>query len=465
MTHKPSAAPKPKRKVAAISPAPSFSSLALQISAYCDRRVIILFLLGLSSGLPFILVLSTLSMWLIESGLSKAAIGSFMMVSLPYSGKFLWASCVDHYPIPWLSRRLGQRRSWMMISQLGTMLGLVWLGHTEPAVSPWLTAVAACFVSLFSATQDIAAEAYRAEVLDTRILGAGAGMNGFGYRLGMLVGGAGALYLSTVLSWGQVYNTMALCMVAGMLAVLMARETLQAILPGQEIVSDDTNLTFMGRLQSFSAIAFAFLRQPLAWVVLVFIFFFKMISTVMIVMTPVFLTDLGFDKIEIANIAKLFGIVAMMVGGVAAGLIITLMGMRASLWVCLGIKGLAGLCFMIQAGLGYVPSFAMVTMGVEHIASGMGTTVLVAYLSGLCRDGYSGMDFALLSSFGSLCRVISSVLGGWLAHGLSWLPFFAIVTGLLVPCFVLLGFYGHIFIYWNRKPDLQALDHGSPHKI
>jgi PAT family beta-lactamase induction signal transducer AmpG len=415
----------------------------------------ILFLLGLSSGLPYILILSTLSMWLIEAGLSKGLIGSFVLVSLPYSGKFLWASFVDHSALPILTRYLGQRRSWALFSQVGVGASLWWLGHTDPVLMPWATAVAATTVSFFAATQDIAVEAYRTEVLDERILGAGAGLNGFGYRLGMLVGGAGALYISAIMPWSRVYEMMALCMVCGVGAIFLAPEKKpQSVSFRKKPLPKHFH---RARVQEFIAITFAFLRQPLAWVVLVFIFFFKFISTVMIVMTPVFLTDLGFGKIEIANIAKLFGIVAMMVGGLTAGVCISVLGMHKSLWICLIMKSLAAVCFVLQATMGKGPTLVIFTMGLEHIASGMGTTVLVAYLSGLCRAGYSGMDFALLSSYGSFCRVVSSVVGGWLAYALPWSSFFVVLTLLVVPCFLLLGSYSHVFVYWHRKPSLRPL--------
>ena len=186
--------------------------------------MLVILLLGFSSGLPFALSFTTLSVWFTEVGVSKKDIGLFVLVGLPYAWKFLWAPFLDGVRIPLLTRRLGQRRSWALASQAGLMASLIWLGSLDPARDLGLMAWAAIVVVFMAATQDVVIDAYRIEILRDEEQGAGSAMTTYGYRFGMLASGAGALYLSDHLPWSTVYVIEAMLVLIGMVTVLVARE-------------------------------------------------------------------------------------------------------------------------------------------------------------------------------------------------------------------------------------------------
>ena len=194
------------------------------LAVYSHRRVIAILFLGFSSGLPLALTFGTLSIWLAELGISKTTIGLFALVGTPYTFKFLWAPLIDRLPLPYLTARLGQRRGWAIATQVALMVAMFGLGTTNPAVNPGLTAIFALLVAFCSASQDIVIDAYRVEILEEHQFGAGAAMIVLGYRIGMLVSGAGALYLASFYGWFTAYCVMAAMVTVGMITVLMNPE-------------------------------------------------------------------------------------------------------------------------------------------------------------------------------------------------------------------------------------------------
>ena len=206
------------------------NAYGLQQQTTARAKLIPIFFLGFSSGLPFLLILSTLSVWLAESGISKTNIGMFAWVTVPYTFKFLLASLIDLFKIPILHNWLGQRRSWMLLSQISLIFALMFLGSMKPTQNIILTAIAAFVVGLFSAIQDIVVEAYRIEILDRPKLGVGASASVLGYRAGMLCSGAGAIYLAAFFaSWAIAYNIMAIFMLVGIVTTLYVEEPVRAV--------------------------------------------------------------------------------------------------------------------------------------------------------------------------------------------------------------------------------------------
>ncbi len=191
---------------------------------YGDPRVVAILALGFSSGLPIMLVATTLSTWLAEAQVSKASIGLFAYVFAPYTFKFAWAPLMDRLPLPPLTTIFGRRRGWMLATQLGLILSIYALGQTDPANGLYWTAVCAVLVAFFSASQDIVIDAYRIEILPKEELGAGAGVVVLGYRIAMWVATAGALLIADAAGWSTAYTTMALLVLVGVATVLLVRE-------------------------------------------------------------------------------------------------------------------------------------------------------------------------------------------------------------------------------------------------
>jgi PAT family beta-lactamase induction signal transducer AmpG len=428
-------------------------------AVYREPRVIAILLLGFSSGMPLALTAGTLAIWMAEVGVDLTTIGLFAVVATPYSLKFLWAPIIDRMPLPWLTRRLGRRRAWLLLTQIGLIAAIFLLGESDPIAKPVMTALAALLVAFASASQDIVVDAFRIESLDERQLGAGAAMYVFGYRLAMLVSGAGALWAATHVSWAETYALMAALILVGVVTTLACREpekrsdersaALEAWgathlhredrLSHGDATARQTALAIAGIV----AIVLTVLRRrfyrsaewiydavvcPFAefmtrrgWVViLLFVVFFKFGDTLAGAMTNPFLVKIGFTKIEIAEIAKVFGFGATMAGLFLGGALINGAGIVRSLWVTGILQLVSNLMFAVQAAAGANLSLLALTIGFENLASGMGTAAFIAYLSSLCNISYTATQYALLTSFMAVARTWLSAPSGWLVEHVDW---------------------------------------------
>ena len=419
---------------------------------YTDRRVLALLFFGFSSGLPLALTFGTLSLWLAEIGVSKTTIGLFALMGTPYTFKFIWSPLVDRMPIPYLTRRLGRRRGWAIVTQLALMATIAGLGATNPVTRPGLTAVFAIVVAFWSATQDIVIDAYRVEILEERQFGAGAATIVLGYRVGMLVSGAGALYLATYVGWFATYVTMSAFMTVGIVAVLVNPEP--KVQKSRQSVEQERRIAaylkarphLKGKKAKALAWIYGAVFSPFAefmgrhgWlVVLLFILLFKFGDALAGVMGNPFYVELGFTKIQIANISKIFGLAATIIGGVIGGVIVNRMGILKSLFVCGILQMLSNLMFAVLAMVGNDPFVLSLTIAIENLSGGMGTAAFVAYLSSLCNIAYTATQYALLTSFMAFGRTLLSSSGGWLADHMDWISFFVITTGAAIPGLLLL---------------------------
>ncbi|MCK4488302.1 MAG: MFS transporter, partial [Desulfobacterales bacterium] len=309
-------------------------------AVYADRRVVTILFLGFSSGLPLALTFGTLSIWLAEVGVSKTTIGLFALMGTPYTFKFLWAPLVDRMPVPYLTRRLGRRRGWAIVTQLALMATIAGMGATNPAARPGLTAVFALMVAFWSASQDIVIDAYRVEILEERQYGAGAAMIVLGYRIGMLVSGAGALYLATYVGWFATYGLMTAFMIVGITTILLnpepqVRKSRDSIEQERRIAAYlEARPNPLGKRAKALAWIYGAVISPFAefmsrrgWlVILLFILLYKFGDALAGVMSNPFYVELGFTKIQIASISKAFGLAATIIGSVIGGVIVDRMG-------------------------------------------------------------------------------------------------------------------------------------------
>lgn len=429
---------------------PSWLSAA---SVYTDRRVITILFLGFSSGMPLLLTLSTLSIWLAESGVSKTEIGLFALVGLPYSLKFLWAPLIDRMPLPVLTRLLGRRRSWAVLTQLMLMVGIVGMGMTDPLTNLWTTAAWALFVAFASASQDVVIDAYRVEVLEEKQYGAGAAMIVAGYRIGMLASGAGALYLAEAVDWVWVYAAMAGLMTVGISAILLNPEP--AAVP--RAASAGTGTRWIDWLQEAVVDPLVdFLRRP-GWVpILLFILMYKFGDSLAGIMANPFYVDIGFTKGEIASVSKIFGLGATLFGGFIGGIAVARLGIMQSLLICGLLQMGSNLMFAVQAVVGASVPMLSVTIAVENIAGGMGTAAFVAYLSALCNVAYTATQYALLSSLMAVTRTVLSSPGGWLAENTDWVTFFVLTTLAAIPGLLLWWWLMRRAVTPEAAPAAQA---------
>jgi len=420
------------------------------VSIYLERRLIIVFLMGFASGLPFLLSGATLSIRLTEAGVSLTAIGLFALVGTPYSLKYLWAPLIDRVHLPVLSNLLGRRRSWMVLIQLGLMASIAALGLSDPQSGAGLTALFAFAVAFFSASQDIVIDAYRIEILDENQQGAGAAMTQAGYRFGLLASGAGALYLATSINWSLVYGIMAALVLIGFITALFA-----------PIPKIDTELreTIENSENWFHSTVVApfvefFQRNNIgvAITILAFILLYKFGDAFAGVMANPFYIKIGFTKVEIANVSKIFGVFATLLGVFAGGLVVKRLGILQSLLYCGLLQMLSNLMFAAQAAIGPKVGFLFLTIGIENLSGGMGSAAFVAYLSLLCNKAYTGTQFALFTSFMAFGRTWLSAASGWLADQTNWVTFFIASTFVALP--------GLLMLLWMIRRLPMAVQRG-----
>ncbi|MFN4163464.1 MAG: AmpG family muropeptide MFS transporter [Ferrovibrio sp.] len=422
-------------------------------AVYRDRRVLAIAVLGFASGLPLALTGQTLQAWLTESGASLKDIGLFALVGVPYTLKFIWAPLVDRLPLPLLTRWLGRRRGWLVFAQALLMLAITALAFSNPGQALAFTALCAVAVAFASATQDIVIDAWRVEILEERQLAAGAAAIVFGYRIGMLVSSAGALYLATVFAWPLVYLAMAAILVIGAVTVLLVGEPAAKPCGDAErrFAEAESWLSVRPHLSGTTAAVMAWLYASVAgpflqfmsrkgWIgILLFVMLFKLGDSLAGVLATSFYLNLGFTKAEIAEVSKLYGFAATMLGLFLGGWLMQAVGLYRALWVCGILQMGSNLLFAVLAMRGHDLWFLALTVGVENLASGMGTAALVAYLSALCDIAYTATQYALLSSLTAVARTVLSSYAGFMAESLGWPVFFLATTVAALPGLILLA--------------------------
>lgn len=406
------------------------------VSIYWEKRLVIIFLMGFASGLPFLLTGATLSIWLTEAGVSLTAIGLFALVGTPYNLKFLWAPLVDRIPVPLLTGLLGRRRAWMISIQIGLMISIAALGLSRPETAPTWTAALAIAVAFFSASQDIVIDAYRIEILDEDQQGAGAAMTQAGYRFGLLASGAGALYLASEMDWFLVYTIVAGLVLVGFIVALRAPVPESDRLVGNK---DESLRTFFRKTLIEPFVEF-FERNSIgvALLILAFILLYKFGDAFAGVMANPFYVKIGFTKVQIANVSKIFGVFATLLGVFTGGLMVKRFGILPSLLYCGIFQMLSNLMFAAQAAIGPDVRFLILTIGIENMSGGMGSAAFVAYLSMLCNTAYTGTQYALFTSFMAFGRTWLSASSGWIAEQTDWVMFFLISTVVALPGLLLL---------------------------
>jgi PAT family beta-lactamase induction signal transducer AmpG len=415
---------------------------------YRDRRVVLIAVLGFASGLPLALTLATLSAWLAKVGIGRTTIGLFALVGLPYALKFLWSPLVDGLRLPWLSRRFGRRRGWMLASQVMVALAIAAMGLTDPAHAPAATAALALTVAFLSATQDIVIDAWRVEILAAREQGAGAAAVQLGYRIGMLASGAGALYIADAYGFAAAYIVMAAVMAVGMAATLLAREPKP---PPDRTPAQGSGGAFDWIARHVVAPFTDVLSRPGWGAILLFIVLYKFGDAIAGVMANPFFIALGFSLSAIASITKVFGVAATLLGVVVGGVLVARVGIFRALVTGGVLQMLSNLMFAVQAAAGPDAWVLTVTIAIENFSGGMGTAAFVAYISRLCSFEFTATQYALFSSLASVGRTVLSSGGGWLADQLDWLWFFIASAGCALP--------GLAVLVWlsGRKDDSRAM--------
>jgi len=396
--------------------------------------------LGLSSGFPLALVLGTLTYWLSKVGIEKSTVGLFALATLPYTIKFVWAPFLDRITLPF-SQRIGQRRSWLWLVQILLVLALIGLGFSDPAETVSRTAIWVLIVAFLSASQDILIDAYRIEILSDEELAYGSAMINFGYRTGLLLSGAGTIWLSTQFGWPMAYAFSALIVLPGALAALVFGEPAQAITARAQ--ADDDSLP--GYFERTVVAPFrSFLNIEGALLILLFIAVYKIGDALANTMISPLVVELGFSDKDVIFANKVVGFWALIAGTMLGAPLLNKIGMARALMLTGFFMMITNVMFAVLATSGNNVGMLALVIGLENFSSGVGLAVFTTYISGLCNLAFTGTHYALVSSVAAIGRTFVSSSGGFIVEAIGWVQFFLLTTAAALPGLALL------WILWRR---------------
>jgi MFS transporter, PAT family, beta-lactamase induction signal transducer AmpG len=464
-----------------------------------------LLILGFASGLPLFLTSRTLQQWMQDAKVDIGTITLFGLVSLPYSLKFLWSPLLDRFAPP----VLGLRRGWLLLTQIGLVIAIAALAWQQPAQNPQilqLLAINCLIIAFFSATQDIAGDAYRTDILQPTELETGASLWVLGYRVALFAAYSLALFLADFLPWNMVYLAMAALMIPGILTTLRASEPPR--IEGQTTTSlslkDTIPLLFIvalivslfggvltnripitvfywvvaGVLMSWLALAFLSPKRasaqsleerspqslqdavllpfqeffqrfglPKASTILIFIVLYKLGDSFVGIAGNLFLREIGVTKTEIAAIQGGLGLIATSLGVLIGGIIMTRIGIHRSLWVFGVLQLVSNLGYYALSLTGKNYSVLLTAISIENFCAGLVTVATVAYLMSLCSHNFTTTQFALFSSLMAISRDLLSAPSGELAKATGWGTFFLLTLVAALPGLLLLP----IVAPWNNS--------------
>jgi len=404
-----------------------------------QKNVLVILLLGFSSGLPFPLVYSTLSVWLSQSGVELSTVSTFAWLGFAYSFKFLWAPLVDNIRLPILTKLLGRRRGWMFFAQLALVASLFFLSGMDPTQNIGAFAMVAAAVALSSATQDIVIDAYRIECAETRMQGVLAAAYQYGYRTAMLISGAVALSIADHAPWSVAYMAMAGCALIGVATTLWCKEPVETIerfaVAGANALERTANWITHAVIDPFVD----FLKR-FGWfsiVLLAFISLYRLSDYVLGILANPFYVDIGYSLTEIAVIAKGYGLWVGLAGIGLGGWGVIKFGVARCLVIATILIASTNLFFAAMVIVGPEPWMLAVTISADNIAQGFSGTVLIAYLSSLTNLSFTATQYALLSSFMSLLGKLTAGYSGNVQESIGWLGFFLYAAALGLPAIIL----------------------------
>ncbi len=402
------------------------------VSALFTRRMLICVFTGFSSGLPLYLLLNLLPAWLRTEGINLKVIGAFALIQFPYTWKFLWSPFLDRYVVP----MLGRRRGWMLLTQLALMATIAWMGTLSPRDELSWVIYAATAIAFLSATQDIAIDAYRRELLSNAELGLGNAVHVNAYRIAGLIPGSLSLILADHFAWQFVFAVTALFMLPGMAMTLMVAEpALAGALPKTlRAAVVEPFREFIGRAGVRSAL-----------LVLGFIFLYKLGDSMCTALATPFYLDMGFSKSDIGLIAKNAGLWPSVIGALLGGLWMLKLGINRGLWLfgvvqvvsILGFAWLSRIGPFTEIGASERTALALV-IGFEALGVGLGAAAFVAYIARATHPAYTATQFALFTSLAAVPRTFLNATTGWLVEQFGWFSFFMLCVLLALPGMLLL---------------------------
>lgn len=423
------------------------------IRVFFDRRILVILLLGISSGFPKGMIVSSLIAWLTDEGLSRTDVALFGLVSLPYAFNFLWAPLVDKMPLPWLSRVLGRRRSWILLSQVLLFALIMLLAGVDASTDLPTIALLCLIIAFVSATQDVAIDAYRIESVEKSIQGAAASTSVVGWLLGNMPLAGVALFLTQFdLSWNQIYWFMSFGMLIGVVTILLAKEPKGPEEDEETETSDgskpvDIKAWFIDAAVNPFVEFFSRNGAQLAGAILIFIFSFKLGEAFLGSMSIRFYNEVGFTWSEVFAYVKSVGMISLAAGSLIGGAISIKLGSTKGLFLSGLAMALTNLLYAYLAVVGKVESVLVLCVVLDNFTGGMSTVAFVTYLSKLCNVKYTATQYALFASLGNFSRTTLAAGSGFMVDKLggNWSIFFVLTALMAIP--------GLALLLWVSKHD------------
>ena len=394
------------------------------LNSFLTKKVIICFFTGFTSGLPLFILISLLPAWLMESGLDLKSIGLFALIQFPFTWKFLWAPLFDRF-----SFSMGRRRGWLIIFQILLLVSISISGFIDPKSQIMTVAIISITIAIFSASQDVVIDAYRRELLLDNELGLGNAIHVNAYKISSLIPGSLSLILADVFSWELVFFITGLFMIPGIILTILIKEPLLKTMPPKTIKEAviEPFKEFINR----KGIKEAFL-------ILLFIFLYKVGDSMATALATPFYMDLGFSMTQIGIIAKNAGLWASISGGILGGIWMIKLGINRALWIFGFMQMFATLSFAWLALSGDNPLILAITVGLEFFAAGLGTTAFIAYIAKTTNPKFTATQFALFTSLAALPRTITNASTGYLVEIFGWHNFFIFCFFIAIPGMILL---------------------------
>jgi PAT family beta-lactamase induction signal transducer AmpG len=402
------------------------------LDVFRSRRVLVLTLLGFSSGLPIMLTGQTLTAWMTAEGVNLKTIGAFAMVALAYNFKFAWAPLLDRYRLPYL----GRRRGWILTLQLLLVGAIATLGTLDPKGDPATLAIAAVVVAFLSASQDVVVDAFNTDTLEPAERPAGMAMYVMGYRIALLITGTLALIMADHLPWRTIYWSLAALMSVGIVGTILARE------PAEHAARPTSLVAAVWR-----PLHRLFTREGIL-IALAFVALYRLGDAFGDQMKIPFLkTGVGFSFTEIATLNKMLGFAGTVTGGLLGGVLVVRMGLRRSLIVFGALMALTNLLYVVLAMAGK----SLVVFGAavlcDTFATGLGTGAFIAFLMSLCDRGTSATQYALLTALSTLGARLFSWVSADVVKEIGWSGYWGATAAIFLPAGLLA-----LFIPIQEKP-------------
>jgi MFS transporter, PAT family, beta-lactamase induction signal transducer AmpG len=400
------------------------------LKLFTDYKQLQIFILGIFSAMPLCIIYTTIAAWLKGANIDIAIITSFAAARVFYSLKFFWSPLIDHLKIP-LLHRLGRRKSWMcllfgLVAVIIALYSKLDLNESIPRIYA-LTIV----LGLASASLDIVIDAFRIDTIEKEKLSMAAANAVFGYRIGLLIAGAGAFYIAEDHGWQVTFLAISFLYIIGIFFVLSLKE------PELELKKIDILSAASWKFMVFDPFA-DFLKRDGALVILLAVVFYKLGDAMLGVVAMPFYMELGFTLKEIASITKVYGLIATILGSYIGGMIIYRHGAIKGLIFCGIAQGITNLAFVWLHHQGHDTKALMIAITIENVASGMGDAALVGYLSYLCNKQFSATQYALLSSLSGLFSHSIVGFGGSILKITGWDNYFVMTVLLAIPGLLLL---------------------------